>query len=329
MDVNQSKQGQVFDLNQFTRNQLSYLFKKIFDCNGNLYGGFVRNCVIQNFINHDYFDIFNDPIYKFKDIDVWFQSEHDLENLLNFFHDHNEIKELISKSAMNSGGDLYEFNVHKFYFVNNKFKPTKKSKSEDFYNKKQGLSFEFIVSNKCPVNDFYINTLIITQMDCCSITLCAKNDLFDEKSLVEQINNKVIDIMPSYFDKLLNNLSYKHTGRLAFRYLGRGWSVKHKNKIINSLPKEIIKKFDYKLGFDTLISSFKNDEKENFEIVYRNYVDNLKIDHEHLCVNLNNVVNFFIQNYKIQQLNSSNFSLGNISVNNIEYDVSLTIKKKY
>lgn len=260
----------TFDLSYTTRGQLHELFNNIFARNGKLYGGFVRNCVIPNYIEHKNFNIHGDPIYKFKDIDVWLKSLSDLVSILSRYHSEDKVIDLILKSKNTAGGDLYEFTVHRFNFCNNMFTPTKLSKDEEFYPENNGFTIEFIVLDKCPVNDFYINMLTVSNMTANSIELNSENHMCEMRDLINQISCRTIDIIPSYFDKLMSQgmgMGMAHKLRLLNRYLMRGWYIRYEDKTwgFGNFEKSTTLSYSFQSDFSKLVRSFKFNDRNTFD----------------------------------------------------------------
>lgn len=260
----------TFDLSYTTRGQLHELFNNIFAQNGKLYGGFVRDCVVPNYISHKNFNINADPIYKFKDIDVWLKSLSDLVGILGRYHSGDKVIDLISKSKNTAGGVLYQFTVYRFNFCNNMFTPTKLSTGEDFYSENNGFTIEFIVSDKCPVKDFYINMLTVSNMTANSIELNSENHMCEMRDLTNQISCRTIDIIPSYFDKLLSQeigMGRAHKLRLLNRYLMRGWYIRYEDKIwgFGNFEKSTTQSCSFQSDFTKLVRSFKFNNRNTFD----------------------------------------------------------------
>lgn len=255
----------TFDINLQTRTQLSTFFKIIFEYNGILYGGFVRDCVVPNYINHKNFNIIKDPIYNFKDINVWVTSLSDLVDILSRYHDMDNIIDIISKSQNIADGDLYELTVYRFNFCDDKFEPTKFLK--DFCSDNNSFIIEFIVSNECPVNDFYTNMLMVRNMTENSIMFRSGSTKNNIGPLIRSIQNKLLEIKPFYLNKLVDHQGCVHRSRLLNRYLARGWRIRYNDKILNLNYPVRFPEID--ADFEKILSSFKNDNKNTFDIVYK------------------------------------------------------------
>lgn len=118
--------------------ELKELLKIIYNSNGLIFGGFIRDFLVYNM---------NNTITDFKDIDIWFKNEEDKEKLLqqleeNGFTEVHMLPERLNYTERDPGR-LYGLNRQPVMFKSNNIK----------------FILDFVICSYFPVCDFSVNCL--------------------------------------------------------------------------------------------------------------------------------------------------------------------------
>lgn len=118
--------------------ELKKLLKIIYNSNGLIFGGFIRDFLVYNI---------NNTITDFKDIDIWFKNEEDKEELLQQLEKNGFVKVHMLPEPFSyterDPGRLYGFNREPFMFESNNIK----------------FILDLVICPYFPVCDFSVNCL--------------------------------------------------------------------------------------------------------------------------------------------------------------------------
>jgi len=172
---------------------------------GKVFGGYIRDVVVPKM---------QDPLCKcqFKDVDIWFKTDIDADMFVN------DIK------------DIYNFQIVPSFTLENTtlhyaFGRTQYRLRIDNIV----ISFDIVVSECFPVDDFNVNFLSYCYKDNKEV-IGSESQHFSKDLLINSINNKKAIILPSYVERLIlkNNIDV-HVCRINRSFLCKGWSIKYKN----------------------------------------------------------------------------------------------------
>jgi hypothetical protein len=223
------------------------VFNAVFDTikvasknHGRVFGGFVRDVIVR--IENEGYENIKD--YKFKDIDLWFQTDVDAENFIiqmgdKFVYVENATVDLKSNiDTMN----LYPFSRKQYHLV--------------LYNITIAW-FDIIVNDTIPVDDFDINTLTY-QINNDKFKACSYGSK-SEEVLKNSIVEKKAEVLSSYVDRM--RVHCYPTKRLQHRYIERGWKICYQNLTFDNSEK--LRSFCLKDRNDIKINKKKAIEPKN------------------------------------------------------------------
>ena len=165
-------------------------------CGGKVYGGFVRGYLIP-FLN-------NRKTSEPRDIDLWFTSETDINDFIEFLKDNFAIED-ITKCESNG------------YGVNVERKNITISEGEN------RIALDVVLANDIPVNDFDVNTLCYT----------CKDDVFIpfnyNQEIVDNILNRRAQMLPRYMECIFLPAGWTKTdillGKIRERFYLKGYKI--------------------------------------------------------------------------------------------------------
>lgn len=172
---------------------------------GKVFGGYLRDVVIPKMQDHQ-------CKCQFKDVDIWFNTNIDADMFVN------DIK------------DIYDFQIVPAFTIKNTtvhyaFGRTQYRLIID----KIVISFDIVVSECIPVDDFDINFLSYCYKNNQEL-IESESEYFDKNVLIDSINKKKAIMLPDYAQRLtMKNNTDVHVCRINRSFLSKGWTIKYKN----------------------------------------------------------------------------------------------------
>lgn len=174
---------------------------------GRVFGGFVRNILIPK--------TFNQYIYGYKDVDIWFQTNDAAEA----FVVEMGVKLIKLDENPNHKSDIsYPFTRQQYILKG----------TRDFIcmddNVVDGIIIDVIVSENLPVNDFNVNQLTYSPVE--GYKSFGKETT---EKLMSAIIHKVADMLPTYDIGDKKSQQFQYQRKRIERMMSCGWMITHKD----------------------------------------------------------------------------------------------------
>lgn len=174
------------------------------NCEGKIFGGFVRDVIIPKTSN---------PNLKceFKDVDIWFKTQIDADLFIKMVKDVYEFV-IVPDLSIDDNNMHYTFNRTQYHLL---------------INNKIVCWFDIVVSECFPVDDFDVNFLTYSYYDNIE-SIESQSESFDKDKLIQSIHKKKMIILPDYVKRLINRDNRNiHISRINKRFFEKGWSIKY------------------------------------------------------------------------------------------------------